>query len=82
MCWQDKGPEFYRSFSIVIAGLDNIKARIWLNSTLFSLAEKGDDGEYDLTYVLYFMYLRICPLMPLRVRSSTIAHIHLPSKFE
>lgn len=48
---QDKGPEFYRSFSIVIAGLDNIKARIWLNSTLFSLAEKGEDGEYDLTCV-------------------------------
>lgn len=48
---QDKGADFYRSFSIVIAGLDNIKARIWLNSTLFALAEKDEDGEFDLTYV-------------------------------
>lgn len=49
---QDKGADFYRSFSIVIAGLDNIKARIWLNSTLFALAEKGDDGDFDLTCVV------------------------------
>jgi hypothetical protein len=36
----------------VIAGLDNIKARIWLNSMLFSLAQKDETGEYDLRCVL------------------------------
>lgn len=49
---QDKSADFYREFSIVIAGLDNIKARIWLNSTLFSLAEKDEEGEYDLSTVV------------------------------
>lgn len=49
--WQEKDEEFYKSFSVVIAGLDNIKARIWLNSTLFALAEKDEDGEFDLTCV-------------------------------
>lgn len=50
MIVQEKGPDFYREFAIVIAGLDNIKARIWLNSTLFSLAERDEaTGEFDLT---------------------------------
>ncbi|EWM24721.1 nedd8 activating enzyme [Nannochloropsis gaditana] len=44
---QDKDAAFYKQFSIVIAGLDNIKARIWLNSTLFSLAERSESSEKD-----------------------------------
>jgi len=52
-------PPFPQQFSIVIAGLDNIKARIWLNSTLFSLAERnegwkegGGEGGADLQFDL------------------------------
>lgn len=46
---QDYDQGFYRQFDIVIAGLDNIKARIWLNSMLFSLVEKDDQGKVDIT---------------------------------
>ena len=44
---QDKDADFYRTFNLVIAGLDNIGARIWLNSMLYSLAEKDEQGNYD-----------------------------------
>lgn len=36
---QDKGQEWYRNFDIVIAGLDNLKARRWMNATLCSFVE-------------------------------------------
>lgn len=45
---QEFGQDFYRQFDIVIAGLDNIKARIWLNSMLFSLTEKDENGKIDI----------------------------------
>eukprot|EP00472_Partenskyella_glossopodia_P001573 CAMPEP_0197533146 /NCGR_PEP_ID=MMETSP1318-20131121/42474_1 /TAXON_ID=552666 /ORGANISM="Partenskyella glossopodia, Strain RCC365" /LENGTH=544 /DNA_ID=CAMNT_0043089945 /DNA_START=53 /DNA_END=1687 /DNA_ORIENTATION=+ len=42
---QEFGDSFYRQFSVVIAGLDNIKARLWLNAKLFSLIQFDEDGD-------------------------------------
>eukprot|EP00466_Bigelowiella_natans_P006100 jgi/Bigna1/90648/estExt_fgenesh1_pg.C_750076 len=44
---QEFDDQFYRQFDIVIAGLDNVKARLWLNSKLYSLIEFDEDGEAD-----------------------------------
>lgn len=42
---QDKDEDFYRSFNIVICGLDSIVARRWLNAMMVGLVEYDDDGE-------------------------------------
>lgn len=41
---QDKDMEFYSQFQIIIAGLDNIKARRWLNSLVYSFVQYNKDG--------------------------------------
>lgn len=41
----DFDAEFYRQFNIVIAGLDSIDARRWLNAMLVSLVEHDDEGK-------------------------------------
>ena len=41
---QDKPKEFYEEFQVIIAGLDNIEARRWLNQTIHSLVE-FENGE-------------------------------------
>lgn len=41
---QDFSREFYSKFQIFLAGLDNIEARRWLNSLLFSFLEYDRDG--------------------------------------
>eukprot|EP00397_Hematodinium_sp_SG-2012_P055213 GEMP01067204.1.p1 GENE.GEMP01067204.1~~GEMP01067204.1.p1 ORF type:complete len:359 (-),score=86.54 GEMP01067204.1:104-1180(-) len=40
-------PTWYRNFNVIIAGLDNIDARRWLNSTLHSLARKDKKLDAD-----------------------------------
>jgi len=40
---QDKSKEFYQQFQIIIAGLDNIDARRWLNYLVHSLVEFEDN---------------------------------------
>lgn len=39
--------EFYKQFHIVIAGLDNIEARRWLNAMIHSIVEFDADGNAD-----------------------------------
>ena len=39
--------EFYKQFHIVIAGLDNVEARRWLNSMIHSIVEFDDKGKPD-----------------------------------
>ena len=46
---------FYRSFSLVIAGLDNVQARRWLNAMLVSLVEVDADGQPDGSTVIPFI---------------------------
>ena len=41
---QDMDAAFYSQFFIIIAGLDNIPARRWLNSTIFSLLVRDENG--------------------------------------
>ena len=42
---QDKDSEFYKQFSCVISGLDNIEARRWLNGMMSSLVQYDEDGD-------------------------------------
>ncbi|CAB3402956.1 unnamed protein product [Caenorhabditis bovis] len=44
---EDKSPQFYRQFSMVICGLDSIAARRWINSMLCDLVQIDDNGEID-----------------------------------
>jgi len=48
---QDKGKEFYEQFQVIVAGLDNIEARRWLNSLVYSFIEYGKDGEINPTTI-------------------------------
>jgi ubiquitin-activating enzyme E1 C len=36
---------FYKQFHVIIAGLDNIEARRWLNSMVHSMVEFEEDGS-------------------------------------
>lgn len=42
---QEMDANFYKQFSIIVAGLDNIEARRWLNSFIISLVEIDEEGE-------------------------------------
>lgn len=42
---QEKSNEFYRSFHIIIAGLDNVEARRHLNSVVHSLVEFDEENQ-------------------------------------
>mmetsp|Transcript_66783 Transcript_66783/g.59896 ORF Transcript_66783/g.59896 Transcript_66783/m.59896 type:complete len:494 (-) Transcript_66783:111-1592(-) len=52
---QDKSESFYSKFNIVIAGLDNIEARRWLNSMLCDLVKKDEDGQIDANSIIPFI---------------------------
>ena len=44
---QEFDEDFYNEFHVIIAGLDNIEARRWLNSMVHSLVKFDDDGKPD-----------------------------------
>ncbi|KAL7291826.1 hypothetical protein TKK_0014607 [Trichogramma kaykai] len=48
---QDKEPEFYKQFHIILCGLDSIIARRWINSMLTSLLVYNDD-QLDVSSVI------------------------------
>ncbi len=45
---QDKGPEFYQQFDIIICGLDNVGARRWINAYLHSLLEYDNVEDEEM----------------------------------
>ncbi|KAM9976413.1 hypothetical protein ACTFIR_010254 [Dictyostelium discoideum] len=44
---QDKDEDYYRQFKIVIAGLDSIEARRWINGLLVNLVVINDSGDIE-----------------------------------
>jgi len=52
---QEKNDDFYRSFNIVICGLDSVEARRWINSQLISLCARSEDGEVDLSTMIPYI---------------------------
>lgn len=44
---QSKRKEWYRNFDYIIAGLDNVAARMWLNETICDLVKFDKDGNMD-----------------------------------
>lgn len=36
---QDKGPDYYMRFQLVICGLDSVEARRWINATLVEMVD-------------------------------------------
>lgn len=44
---QEFSKDYYTSFDVVIAGLDNVEARSWLNETLIDLVKFDDDLDPD-----------------------------------
>eukprot|EP00928_Gymnodinium_smaydae_P063160 TRINITY_DN46829_c0_g1_i1.p1 TRINITY_DN46829_c0_g1~~TRINITY_DN46829_c0_g1_i1.p1 ORF type:complete len:445 (-),score=84.08 TRINITY_DN46829_c0_g1_i1:88-1422(-) len=48
---QDHDETFYRGFNLIIAGLDNIAARRWMNSTLHDMVDKSS-GEVDPSTII------------------------------
>jgi len=49
---QEFGAKWYAQFDLVIAGLDNVEARQWLNATLVSLVRYDDEGKIDTDTVI------------------------------
>lgn len=48
----DFDKSFYQQFNLVIAGLDSIDARRWLNAMLLSLVEFDDNGNIDQSTII------------------------------
>lgn len=49
---EDKGPDFYRKFSMIICGLDSIPARRWINGMLCDLVMEDAEGSPDFTTII------------------------------
>jgi len=52
---QEFGPKWYTQFHFVIAGLDNVEARQWLNNTLVDLCTVDEEGDVDPSSVVFFV---------------------------
>ena len=44
---QEFDVDFYKTFKVVVCGLDNVEARRWLNALIVSIAEVDADGDVD-----------------------------------
>jgi len=49
---EDKPPEFYRQFHVVVLGLDSVEARGWVNDLCCSFLEFDAHGEADRSTIL------------------------------
>ncbi|CAJ1942522.1 unnamed protein product [Cylindrotheca closterium] len=49
---QDKDPSFYKSFNVIVSGLDNVEARRWLNATVCGLVDIDEDGDPDPSTII------------------------------
>lgn len=49
---QEFSPKWFAQFDLVIAGLDNVEARQWLNATLVQLVQFDDKGQPDVDTVI------------------------------
>ncbi|DAZ95243.1 TPA: hypothetical protein N0F65_002355 [Lagenidium giganteum] len=49
---QDMDVDFYRQFSVILSGLDNIEARRYVNSLVVSLAEVDEEGQVDPSTII------------------------------
>merc|ERR1719412_1330340 len=52
---QEFGEAFYSKFNVVIAGLDNVEARRWLNAMLCDLVSSDDDGNVNPESIIPFI---------------------------
>jgi len=49
--------DFYRSFNIVVCGLDSIDARRWVNSTLYDFVKFEDDEKSQVDWSTVIPYI-------------------------
>jgi len=52
---QEFGEAFYSKFNVVVAGLDNVEARRWLNAMLCDLVQFDEDGNPDPETIIPFI---------------------------
>ncbi|KAI8868291.1 hypothetical protein GQ42DRAFT_164236, partial [Ramicandelaber brevisporus] len=45
---QDKDDDFYRSFTMIVCGLDSVEARRWINAKIFELLDDDDDDSLKI----------------------------------
>merc|ERR1711959_719480 len=49
---QDQPLDWYKTFQIIICGLDNVAARRWINDLLLSFVEFDEEGDPDMSTVI------------------------------
>jgi len=52
---QDKDEDYYSQFNIIIAGLDSIEARRWINAVLINMVNVDEEGNIDPDTVIPFI---------------------------
>ena len=52
---QDKDDDYYRQFQIIIAGLDSIDARRWINGLLVNMVDEDEEGNPDPDSIIPFI---------------------------